>query len=279
MILRIGLCLVFSLATATSSNAQVGELAEVKSAAREQKEPKYHADLMVELNKKLNSIVHAKRIKAPKQQLLWSLTISGVLLATYDAVHKVGYNDITSSALYVAADTVWKAMIADNQEAADAAKKAAHDAIFNAAVQGVKGKSWEAENGLMAFEIATWLVLNWLLENIDRVIEHTYGETEKVLEDDIEKNPFENHAKLVQFIDAHFGDLSSEAMRFVAPWLEPILSNNQVPQMHRELFSRTILGSFWRSIAAVLPGREDETSAFHGVPNDVIFFILKRPFK
>jgi hypothetical protein len=248
-----------SLAVATASLAQVhGHLQDIIEDARENLDPPYVKDLMDDLAKELLVIAEGREIRGEQERLAWFLTMAAVVDATLDAAQVIAQIALCSSSSVIPPKAALKLAV---EIALNSAQKVAGDVPLDIARERANcvaenniswrdiyteitsvialGSTYE-EGKRIAYRIAEWRVLNWLLENIQAIVAYVYPTTYAFLTFNIRPNPFASDRALCAFMHENFENQRDEVMFFFAPWLVPITHPNVIPDSQHVLFKPLI---------------------------------------
>lgn len=250
---------IVALAVATASPAQVhGHLEDIIEDARDDLDPPYIKDLMDDLAKELLLIAENRELRSAQEKLAWFLTMAAVvdvMLATAQEIAKVV---VCSSDAVIATQAALERAL---KIALKAAQKAAGDVpldITRERANGVfeeffpwldtytgitaiiKEESTHEEEKKIAYRIAEWLVLNWLLDNIQSIVSSVYPTAHTFITFNTRPNPFADDRALYAFMREHFENLHEEVMFFFTPWLVPIIRPNVVPDSQYGVFMELV---------------------------------------
>jgi len=181
-------------------------------------------------------------------------------------------------AFYDAHQAVTKAVGCDEWYSAwnvflDEANKVGWKAAREPAIGAVERGATHEEVGLIACQTAQKAILNWLFENINRMVEMVFPAYLKELDDNPDNNPFASNEALVPFVNEYFGNLQPEGILFVAPWLVLIVPINAVPQVHQPLFLHLRAMLIWPRVSQLML-RDAKIENVSEIPWEIVEIIL-----
>jgi hypothetical protein len=249
MMTRISLLLPLLLflpvsASAFSKDRPIGTLNEAIAAAKNGVEPAYIGPLMELFTDKLTAFTRLKRLDSERKELALLPAVAAVIdvmlthtrdvAATLPNAYAVW--EISRSVSWgVAGNVLYKASkaaaffstpnarypVAEGLEYGPlAAEYAKARSTAKAAAIEAMNQVGSRENGLIAFRVAEWVMLNFMLTHAGSLLEQTYEIALKDLTDrDLESNPLQSIAAWHDHRIAHVDHSFSKAPAFLAALL------------------------------------------------------------
>jgi len=262
--MRIFFSFILLITAAIPGFTQVGTKEEAIQAAMNGAEPEYIRTLMERLSVKIDRYAAIKEIQTPTEKLVWLSTMQGII----ERAQTYAFHSAIDGAWYLAAGNyaanaanraalerahlrtrkaVWSndmKLHADSPYTAQLIKvfSAAKHASVDAALIGASRE----EIGQIAYRVAEWEILNWLLENFETEIEKINPVAERIARGIRGENPFISEEDLIEFYNEQFEVLDDNVIRFLAPWLIHLVPPDRAGRHEALFFDLHILNAIAR---------------------------------